>query len=73
LKGTSFHKLLAPGQIGPYPSKKAAAEYQLSQFSQQQPMAELVNLSNALEKSVYIASSCTPFSMQIGILTKYGW
>jgi hypothetical protein len=34
--------MLAAGQIRPYPSKKAAAEFQLSQFSQQQPMADLV-------------------------------
>jgi hypothetical protein len=33
LRATSFHKLLAAGQ--------AAAESQLSQFSQQQPMADL--------------------------------
>jgi hypothetical protein len=42
LRATSFQKLLAAGQIRPYPSKKAAAESQLSLFSQQQPMADLV-------------------------------
>jgi hypothetical protein len=61
LRATSFHKLLAAGQIRPYPSKKAAAESQLSQFSQQQPVADL---ANALEKSENISSTITPFSMQ---------
>jgi hypothetical protein len=42
LRGISFHKLLATGQIRPYPSKKGAAESQFSQFSQQPPMADLV-------------------------------
>jgi hypothetical protein len=36
------NKLLAVGQIRPYPSKKAAAESQLSQFSQRQHMADFV-------------------------------
>jgi hypothetical protein len=42
LGATSSHKSLAAGQIRPYPSKKASAKSQLSQFSQQQPMADLV-------------------------------
>jgi hypothetical protein len=42
LRATTSHKLLAAGHIIPYPSKKAAAESQLSQLSQQQPMADLV-------------------------------
>jgi hypothetical protein len=44
LRTTSFHKLLVVGQIRPYPSKKAAAESQLSRFSLQQPMADLAIL-----------------------------
>jgi hypothetical protein len=51
LRATSFHTLFAAGQIRPYPSKKTAAESQLNQFSQQQPMANLVK--NLGEISIY--------------------
>jgi hypothetical protein len=40
LRATRFHKLLAAGQIRSYLSKKAAAEFQISEFSQQQLMAD---------------------------------
>jgi hypothetical protein len=40
LESLAFTNWLATGQIRPYPSKKAAA--QLSQFSLQQPMTDLV-------------------------------
>jgi hypothetical protein len=51
MRATSFHKLLTAGQTRPYLSKKAVAESQLSQFSQQQPMADLIKFLG--EISIY--------------------
>jgi hypothetical protein len=55
LIAASFHKLLVASQIRPYPSKKADAESQLSKFSQQQPMADLVKCLG--EISIYYVHS----------------
>jgi hypothetical protein len=51
LRATSFQKLLTAGQIRPYPSKKAAAESQLSQLCQQQSMTDVVKCPG--EISIY--------------------